>query len=286
VREPLMSVVVPSFGHAAHVEEALRSVAAQEGPSLECIVIDDASRDESVEIVTRLFDDPSFAERFEGRLRLEVHASNQGAHAALNRGLELARGDWIALLNSDDAFAPGRVGALLEALTGSGSELAFSRVVFVDEHSRLCPSSAESFRLRRHQDVIDRFPTVGFASLRGNAAVSTGNLVFSRRLYGAIGPFAPLRYCHDWDFLLRALVRTEPLYVPRPLYRYRLHATNSFRALEGEADAETEQVLRRYFAALRGGELENESAPSPEGWPGFFERFLGVHGFWRHWQEA
>ncbi len=283
---PLMSVVVPSFGHAGHIEEALRSVATQEGPSLECIVIDDASRDESAEIVARLFDDPSFADRFEGRLRLEVHASNRGAHAALNRGLELARGEWIALLNSDDAFGSGRLATLLQALTDRGSDLAFSRVVFVDESSRPCPASAESFGLRKHQDVIDRFPTIGFASLRGNAAVSTGNLVFSRKLYESIGPFAPLRYCHDWDFLLRALLKTEPLFVPLPLYRYRLHAANSFRTLEAEADRETEHVLRRYFDALRGGDLENEWAPSPEQWPGYFERFMGRHGFWRYWQEA
>lgn len=280
----LVSVIVPSFEHAAHIEEALRSVAAQAGPPLECIVVDDASRDESVEIVARLFEESDFTSRFEGRLRIDVQDSNRGAHAALNRGLELARGDWFALLNSDDAFAPGRLEAMLEALVGSGSDLAFSRVVFVDENSRPCRSSTDDFRLRRHQDVMERFPTTGFAALRGNAAVSTGNLVFSRRLYETVGPFAPLRYCHDWDFLLRALVRTEPVYVPRPLYRYRLHSANSFRALAGDAEAETEQVLRRYFAALRAGELENECAPSPAAWPGVFERFMTAHGFWRYWQ--
>lgn len=282
----LVSVVVPSFEHAAHIEEALRSVAAQAGPPLECIVVDDASRDGSAEIVARLFDDPGFRARFEGRLRTEVHTSNRGAHAALNRGLELARGDWFAVLNSDDAFVPGRLESLLEALAASDSDLAFSRVGFMDERSRPCESSIDSFRLRRHQDVMERFPTIGFAALRGNAALSTGNLIFSRRLYETVGPFAPLRYCHDWDFLLRALVRTEPVYVPRPLYRYRLHPSNSFRALAGEAEMETEKVLRRYFAEVRAGELENERAPSPTGWPGVFERFMSAHGFWRYWQEA
>jgi hypothetical protein len=116
--------------------------------------------------------------------------------------------------------------------------------------------------------------------------VSTGNLVFSRKLYESIGPFAPLRYCHDWDFLLRALVETEPLFVPLPLYRYRLHSANSFRTLGAEADRETEQVLRRYFDAMRAGGFENEWAPSPEQWPGYFERFMGMHGFWRYWQDA
>jgi glycosyltransferase involved in cell wall biosynthesis len=279
----LVSVVVPSFEHALHVEEALRSVAAQEGPALELVVVDDASRDETAEVVRRTFADPAFAARFEGRLRIEVHPVNRGAHAALNRGLELARGDGLAILNSDDAYAPGRIAALLGALAESGSELAFSRVAFIDERSLPARASAETWDLRRHQDVIDRFPSVGFACLCGNAALSTGNLLFTRRLFETVGPFEPLRYCHDWDFLLRALVHTEPVFVRRALYRYRLHGSNSFRSLGEVADTETDRVLRRFFTRLREAPPSNELAPSPIGWPGIFERVMTDRGFWRHW---
>ena len=282
--DELVSVVVPAFEHEAHVEEALRSVAAQEGVPLELIVVDDASSDGTVAVVERLFAEPGFAARFAGGLRLEVHPVNRGAHAALNHGLSLARGGLLAILNSDDAWAPGRLAGLRDALARTGAALAFSRVAFVDAASRPAPPSEETFRLRRHQDVIDGAPSVSFACLSGNAALTTGNFFFTRALWEQVGPFAPLRYCHDWDFLLRAVLHTEPVFVRRPLYRYRLHGANSFRALAGVAEAETEAVLRGYFAALRAGPPANPCAPGPATWPGVFERALTRHGFWRHWQ--
>lgn len=281
--DELISVVVPAFEHELHVEEALRSVAAQDAGALELVVVDDASSDGTVAVVERLFAEPAFAARFAGGLRLEVHPVNRGAHAALNRGLALAQGGLLAILNSDDAYAPGRLAALRDALAAEGSALAFSRVAFVDACSRPAPPSAETWRLRRHQDAIDGAPSVAFACLAGNAALTTGNLVFTRALWEQVGDFAPLRYCHDWDFLLRAVLHTEPVFVRRPLYRYRLHGANSFRALADVAEAETDAVLRGYFAALRTQPVPNACAPGPAAWPGVFERALTRHGFWRYW---
>ena len=279
----LVSVVVPSFEHAAHVEHALRSVAEQDGVALELVVVDDASRDDSVARVERLFDDPRFAMRFEGRLRLVVHDSNAGAHAAINRGLREATGDWLTILNSDDAFAPGRLRTLRDALREGTAGLAFSRVDYVDEHARPGACPRESFRLRRHQDGVERFPSLGFACMAGNVAITSGNLFMSRALCEAVGEFDALRYCHDWDFLLRAVTHDEPLFVRRPLYRYRIHGANSYRSLEGVAEAETEVVLRRFFAAVRGGQVANPLTPCAARWPGVFEYWMGRQGFWRYW---
>ena len=279
----LVTVVVPSFEHAAHLEHALRSVAEQDGVSLELVVVDDASRDDSVARAERLFDDAGFADRFEGRLRLIVHESNLGAHAAINRGLREATGDWLTVLNSDDAFVPGRLRALRDALRERRAGLAFSRVDYVDEHAGASPSARESFRLRRHQDGVERFPSVGFACMAGNVAITSGNLFMTRALCEAVGEFDALRYCHDWDFLLRAVTLSEPVFLRRPLYRYRIHGANSYRALEGVAEAETEVVLRRFFSGVRGGRAKNPLAPGPDRWPGVFEYWMDRQGFWRYW---
>ena len=55
--------------------------------------------------------------------------------------------------------------------------------------------------------------TVGFSFLGGNAAISSGNLFFSRTLFERIGPFVSLRYNHDWEFALRAVRAAEPKFV-------------------------------------------------------------------------
>lgn len=279
--EELVSIVVPSFGHASHLEAALRSVAAQSHPSLELIVVDDASPDASAALAERIFAEPDFAARFDGRTRLIVHESNQGAHAAINRGLGVARGELLTILNSDDAYAPDRIATLVAALRERDTGLAFTRVDYVGEGD--AAFARERFRLRSHQDGIARHASIGFACLCSNVAITTGNLFFTRALWEAVGQFSSLRYCHDWDFLLRAVARTEPLFVDRPLYRYRLHRQNSYKELEGVAEAETQAVLGGYFRAVREGALRNPIAPSPARWPGVFDHVMDRHGFWRHW---
>jgi glycosyltransferase involved in cell wall biosynthesis len=280
---PLVSVVVPSFRHGAHVEAALRSVAAQRDAALELVVVDDASGDDSVAVIERVFADPAFAARFEGRLRLVEHSENRGAHATIDRGLRESHGDFLTILNSDDLYEPDRVARLLAALAATGAELAMSRVETIGPDDRPAARDGETFRLRRHQDGIDRHPSLGFACLASNVAISTGNLFFTRALYESVGGFEDLRYCHDWGFLLRAVVRTEPVLVRSPLYRYRLHETNSYRTLDGVAEAETEIVLRRYFEEVRGERVPNPLAPSPRHWPGVFEYWMDRLGFWRYW---
>jgi glycosyltransferase involved in cell wall biosynthesis len=280
---PLVSVVVPSYQHGAHIEEALRSVALQREVALELVVVDDASRDDSVAIIERLFDDRTFAPRFEHRLRLVVQDTNQGAHAAINRGLAACSGDFLTILNSDDVYAPDRLSALIGPMRARGSRLAMSRVACMGSGAEQDGGEREGSRLRSHQDGVERHPTIGFACMASNVAITSGNLVFSRSLFEAVGDFGDLRYCHDWDFLLRSVLVTEPIIIQRPLYQYRLHDTNSYRSLDGVAEVETERVLRRYFEALRLGGASNEIAPSPRYWPGVFEYWMDRLGFWRYW---
>ena len=279
-----VSVVVPCFNHARHIAEALQSVANQDYEDLELIVIDDASSDESAETARKILENPAFRERFADRVQLSVNRENIGAHATLNRGLALASGELLAILNSDDRYLPGRLRQLVTAMQERGSKLAFSGVEYIDDASQPLESPrSDAFRLRRHQAGIDRFPSVGFACMCSNVAITSGNLVFSRELLEAVGGFDDLRYCHDWDFLLRAVALVEPVFVRRALYGYRLHQNNTFRRLADAAEEETRVVLTRYFETVRGGRVRNPLAPSDINWPGVFEYVMTRQGFWRYW---
>ena len=88
------------------------------------------------------------------------------------------------------------------------------------------------------------------ALLRHNAAVSTGNLVFRRSLLDSTGGFAPLRVCHDWDFVLAATYATRFAIAHAPLYRYRLHDANTFSSAPLRARLESDHVLSGFFARL------------------------------------
>jgi glycosyltransferase involved in cell wall biosynthesis len=285
--DPLISVVVPAFNHQDLVQEALASVVDQSWPELELLVVDDASTDATVERIEEFLERPETRERFSGRQWFHRQPVNSGAHAAINLGVSRARGEWIAILNSDDRYTPDRLSRMMPELQASGSQLGFSAVRFIDAHGReSVTGDGATSALLSAQANLSAAPSLGFALLRRNAAVSTGNFLFRRSIHERVGGFRPLAYCHDWDFALKALLLTEPRFVSAPLYEYRLHGTNSFRALGGVAEQEAQECLRTYFALVRAGQDENPTAPSPARWPGVFEAMIDALGYRQYWNTA
>ncbi len=177
-----------------------------------------------------------------------VRQANQGADRALNRGLALARGETIALLNSDDGYAPVRLERLRAALAPDVA-LAFSDVALIDDDDRPAVG-AYAGTLRRRIDDAEAGPGLLRSLVHHNIATSTGNLVFRRALLAQTGGFAPLIVCHDWDFVLAASYATRFAFVREPLYRYRLHDANTFAGRRVTGILEGERVLDAFFARI------------------------------------
>ncbi len=96
---PKISVILPNFNHADYIDDALRSMLMQTFDDWECIIIDDASTDKSLEIIKKFIKQDS-------RFQLIKLKENKGLSAARNAGLEIANGDYIGFLDADDAFTP------------------------------------------------------------------------------------------------------------------------------------------------------------------------------------
>ncbi|MDQ6620023.1 MAG: glycoside hydrolase family 99-like domain-containing protein [Pseudomonadota bacterium] len=235
------SVVVPVYNHARFVRRMLESIALQTMPPLEVIVVDDGSKDDSGSIIE------AFAQTAPWPVTL-VRQPNAGAHIALNRGLMLARGDTIALVNSDDMFAPTRLARLVAAL-GVDTALAFSDTEFIDDEDQPI-DTAYVRQLRERIDAAPRFPSLLYSLVVENIAISTGNFVFRRALLEQVGGFAPLAICLDWDFLLAASYATRIAFVQERLYRYRLHDANAFSGLRLRGRWEGELLLDEFFARV------------------------------------
>ncbi|MBX9815043.1 MAG: glycosyl transferase [Proteobacteria bacterium SG_bin5] len=121
-RHPRLSVILPSFNQAAFLPRALASLVAQDFTDWEAIAIDDGSTDDTPALL------PAWAEA-EPRLSVRRHARNRGLGAALNTGLDAARGEFIAYLPSDDQFFAGHLASLVAALDGAPrARLAISGV--------------------------------------------------------------------------------------------------------------------------------------------------------------
>ena len=282
----LVSVVVPTYNHADFVTTALESVLHQTHAFIEVVIVDDASIDETRERVRDVLATPAWTARFGRRSRLIEFERNSGAHEAINAGIRVSSGEVIAILNSDDFYTTTRIERLLQAMRERNAGLVFSGVAFVDaKGSDISQSHPLALELGKTQKSIPSLPSMGFALLRSNVAITTGNLVFSRSLYTSVGEFRPLRYCHDWDFLLRALVHAEPAYVSDALYAYRIHPTNTFPDLRHLAESVTREVILTYREQVRRGRTPNVLAPSPLNWPYVFEHFIRRYGFAELWSE-
>jgi glycosyltransferase involved in cell wall biosynthesis len=222
---PKVSVVIPSYNHASYVADAVTSVLNQSEPDLELIVVDDGSSDNTIEILQAV-PDP--------RLRV-ISQSNQGAHAAINRGLREAAGKYLAILNSDDAYHPNRLEKALAILdTDPDAGLIGSYIEIVDSQNRTLGikhgyHDCSPWLLQSPQRSFRAGQDLRAALLTENYWSTTSNFVFRRTTYDRAGEFRPLQYAHDWDFALRMARLTRLVILPEPLVRYRVHESNTIR---------------------------------------------------------
>ena len=119
------SVIIPAYNVSGIIGRAIRSAAAQTFPPLEILVIDDCSTDDTVEVVRAL-------RREIPSIRLLSTPANGGPSAARNVGLREAKADWIALLDSDDAWKPGRLERLSEVARATSADFVADNLVMWD----------------------------------------------------------------------------------------------------------------------------------------------------------
>lgn len=232
---PRFSVLIPAFNHAAFIEEAVESALADGGDQSEVIIVDDGSNDATPEVLRS----------FGRNDRVTVYTQeNQGAHAALNRLLELARGDYVFILNSDDAFEPGRLTRLAAALEDNpNAAAACSNIRIIDDQGhevgiKNAWRDLEPWPVPHPPPHLTDLEDATLALLQSNWAATTSNMAFRRRLIDQHTlRFKALRYTHDWDFLLAASARGEIVLVEQPLVRYRVHGGNTIREDGDQAQA-------------------------------------------------
>lgn len=272
VCQPRVSVVVPSYGHAAYIVDCLHSVFEQTYRDIELVVIDDGSSDGSPAIIEAVLRDCPFPYRFVAR-------ENRGAHATINEGVALATGDYINVLNSDDRFSADRIYRMVEAVCRTGSQWGVSNVEIIDAEGRVVRDPAPGTRaaaLKRALFEGPRSTTLGFGFLKSNFAITTGSLFLCRKLLTRVGGFSDLRYNHDWDFALKASLESEPVYVPQELYFYRLHDHNTIAESNVAPKREAQAMFSAYFRNNRGS-APNPFAPCEAGWG---SRYLAEQAWW------
>lgn len=194
----LVSVIIPTRNRANMVREAVDSVLAQKGAPFELIVVDDGSEDETLSLLAAYGD----------AVRILRRERPGGVSAARNAGIMAARGEWIAFLDSDDLWLPGKLRAQLD--------------YFQDQPDmRLCQTDEIWIHKGRHRNPKRYHAKPSgwcFEHLLERCLVSPSAVMMHRTVFDDVGLFdETLPACEDYDMWLRIGYRYPIGLVPKPL---------------------------------------------------------------------
>lgn len=240
--QPEVSVVMPAYNHEQFVGEAIRSVLNQTITDLELVIVDDGSTDDTAKVIHSFTDD-----------RIIYHyQENQDAYNALNKAVELANGQFISILNSDDVYTSNRLRRLLGVCREQKAKCVFTDVTPITENSVPIDNPHHPW-IMWHQNNREYYLDSkdlynGF--LHGNYMVTTSNIFMQADAMRKVGKFKPIRYLHDYDFIFRVLLEfpNDTVYLDdEELLNYRLHGANTISQAAINGREQDKDVIRKYL---------------------------------------
>lgn len=250
-KRPLISVIMANYAGARFIERALDAVLAQTVTDLEVIVSDDASTDDSAERVAAM-------QRRDARVQLLAADRNGGPARCRNRALDAARGEWIAIVDSDDLIHPERFERLLAAADQAGVDMIADDLLYFHDDGApsrlLLPEQQQTSIDITAVDWIrageDGSPPLGYLKplIRASAL---RNLRYDETL----------RIGEDYDLVLRLLLSGVSLRViPEPWYFYRRHDQSISHRLSAETLAAMIDSQQKFMRSISVTDVEIRAA--------------------------
>ncbi len=245
---PKVSVVIPAYNHEAFVEKAVISAISQTLKDLEIICIDDASQDSTPQILEGLSSKDE-------RIKFFKNEQNLGAAQTINKGIRESKGEFIAILNSDDKFHETRLETLTRIAERKKLDFLITDIELIDQNDEVIRDKGHWW-VEWYEDLKSAFIQSGdiiATLLGGNVSITTSNFFIRRYVFENIGFFYNYRYVSDYEFLLRFLSdRADKFHylTEKKLLYYRLHSSNTIKECPLNANKETFEILLRWAPEL------------------------------------
>lgn len=241
---PLVSVVIPAYNHERFIGAAIESVLDQTIGDLELLIVDDGSTDGTASVI-KSYTDPRLSYTWQ---------ENQDAFNTINRGMSMARGNYISILNSDDVYTTNRLERLLEHAVHHQSDCIITDVIPISDEGDefVNPDFGWNQWHQRNRDFYLEQNDLYAGFLQGNLMVTTSNLFMTRAAANRVGGFASLRYLHDYDYIFRMMLAhpdsVHYLHQDKLVY-YRIHHGNTLSEAAITGREQDLAVIRRYMLA-------------------------------------
>jgi glycosyltransferase involved in cell wall biosynthesis len=242
---PRVSVIIPSYNHEKYVAEAIQSVLDQTYQDFEIVITDDGSSDNTVAVIKNFTD---------SRIRLFCFPNNRGACVAANHCIKESKGEFIALLNSDDAFVNNKLEKQVKFLDEHLEIGAvFSQVQFINENSNNISHIEHFYKNAFVQLNRSRFEWLNYFFFHGNCLCHPSILI-RRECYEKVGVY-DRRFAQlpDFDFWIRLCQRYEIFILSEQLVKFRIR--------ENQANVSSEKPESQIRMAVE--------------FPQVFQQFLG-----------
>ncbi|MGW9015941.1 glycosyltransferase [Priestia megaterium] len=239
---PKVSIIIP-FYNCPYVDQAIKSALDQTYENIEIVVIDDGSTSYTEKIMP-----------FKDKI-IYIRKENGGTATALNTGLFVATGEYIAWLSSDDYFVPAKVSKQIDFMTKKKIDASFTNFDYINKDNQvLVPWCTKRFT--NLEDVYNAFLTYN--------AINGCTILIKKEIFDKIGIFSPdFRYTHDYEMWFRMLVNSYEIhYFDESLTKFRSHENSGTRKYQSEMQKEMKIIeyhyrplLKKYIKSLQSDQL-------------------------------
>ncbi len=241
---PKVSVVIPAYNHERFIGPAIDSVLNQTLTDLELIVVDDGSTDKTAEVI-KAYDDPRLSYTWQ---------ENQDAFNTINRGMSMAQGEYIAILNSDDIYTLDRLEKLLALSENTQAACVITDVIPISDDGDVFQDPEFGWNLwhQKNRDFYFSQKDLYAGFLQGNLMVTTSNLFMTAEAVKSVGEFCSLRYLHDYDFIFRMMLAypdSVHYMDDAQLLYYRIHDGNTLSEAAITGREQDLEVINKYMLA-------------------------------------
>jgi glycosyltransferase involved in cell wall biosynthesis len=222
---PKVSVIIPNYNHARFLESRMESVLAQTYVDLEIICMDDASTDNSLEIL----------ENYRNLKNVSIVRNDRNSGSPFlqwNRGIALARGEYIWIAESDDLADPRLLATLAGCLDDNPEVgLAYCQSSYIDEDDRVTGLHLEELEKQDRELWLNDFVMNGREMLASHMAVinvvpNASAVLFRKAVYEKCGGAdGRMKLCGDWMNWAKMLLVSDLAFIARPFNSFRIHNT-------------------------------------------------------------